>query len=215
MNIFGQEKGFTLIELMIGLLVGLIVLSAVIYTFLSTLRSSKDIVNSARLNKESSTLGDLISGELRRTGYYPVSLVVSGSDIGFGAGRQDLYVSPNCVAFSYYDDRIASVADRGFYWNGSNAISYGSVAALTSTACAALSDNLNDPNKVAVDAFNAELICIETSTQLAASSSECMAATASGTYSRAVSLAVDMSIVDDDWTTTLNEYVKLPNDLSP
>lgn len=216
-----HQKGYTLIELMIGLLVGLIVLSAVIYTFLSTLRSGKDIVNSSRLNRESSVLADLITGELRRTGYYPVSLVVSGADVGFGAGRSDFFMNQdtgaNCIAFSYYDDRIASVADRAFYWSDADkTVRYGDISGFSSAACSSLTSQLNDGNKIAVENFSADLICIDVTNQSTVSGAECMSATAAGTYSRAVSLSMNMLVVGDEtWSTTLNEFVKLPNDLSP
>jgi len=64
-----NEKGYTLVELMIGLLIGLIVLSAVIYSFLTTLRSSRDVINSSLLNNEVMAVLDLMSGEFRRIGY--------------------------------------------------------------------------------------------------------------------------------------------------
>lgn len=95
------QRGLTLIELMIGMIVGLIVLSAVIYAFISTLRSSKDVVNSTELNIELSTLGSLMTGEIRRAGYWVVSS--AGATSPFGASP-DLYLESDCILLSYYDD---------------------------------------------------------------------------------------------------------------
>lgn len=210
-----REAGFTLIELMIGMLVGLIVLSAVVYTFITTLRSSKDIANSARLNREVSLVVDLLTGELRRTGYYPVQLVLAGSDYGYGAGQADIYVSNDnsCVLLSYYDDSVSSVAQRGFRFD-SGALKYGTVGSLVSSACGSLNAPLHDPS---VTAFSGsfDLVCTDVSTQSVVSDAQCMSGTVTETYSRAVSLAVNASIVGDVWSSVLSEYVKLPNDISP
>lgn len=212
-------KGFTLIELMIGLLVGLIVLSAVIYTFLSTLRSSKDILNSARLNRDASILTDLIVGELRRTGYYPVSLSLSGSDSGFGTGEQDLFVSSDngCVLYAYYDDGIASVARRGFHWDSTSyELDFGTVASITSSACATLSVALNDSTSVKVKDFDVSIDSCSDAVGNAVSTALCQGSNAVTTYSR--SLAIDIifeNANDGEWKSNIEETVKLPNDLSP
>ena len=109
-----NQRGYTLIELMIGLLVGLIVLSAVIYSFLTTLRSSRDVVNSSLLNNEVTAALDLMSGEIRRIGYDSDSstspsngylkIVSGGSEVSSG----------NCIIYLY--DRTGSdVASNATY----------------------------------------------------------------------------------------------------
>lgn len=219
MNKFQYQKGFTLIELMIGLLVGLIVLSAVGYTFLSTLRSSKDILNSARLNRDASIITDLIVGELRRTGYYPVSLSLSGSDSGFGTGEQDLFVSGDneCVLYAYYDDGVASVARRGFHWDpASFELDFGTVSSITSSACATLTASLNDPTSVKVKDFDVTIDVCSDAGGNAVSTALCQGSNATTTYSR--SLAIDIifeNANDGEWESNIEEIVKLPNDLSP
>lgn len=123
-----KQSGYTLVELMIGLLVGLIVLSAVIYAFLATLRSSKDLLNSTRLNMEMSVLTGTISGELRRSGYWPVS---SGTPSPYGASSSDLILYPsetnaNCVIYSYFNDSgpaSGARVDRGFALVGGTILS--------------------------------------------------------------------------------------------
>lgn len=63
------QKGFTLVELMVGMVVGLIVLSAVLYSFLTTAQTSVYIRQTSALMEETNSLVSLISGELRRIGY--------------------------------------------------------------------------------------------------------------------------------------------------
>lgn len=113
-----REEGYTLIELMIGLIVGLIVLSGVIYIFLATLSSSRDVLNSTRLNQELSVLNDVIAGEIRRSGYWYVSAsTASGADSPYAdltdeidlAVVSDAGPSVNCVLFSYDRDEDQTV----------------------------------------------------------------------------------------------------------
>jgi len=204
---------------MIGLIVGLIVLSAIIYTFLSTMKSSKEIVNSARLNREVSVMTDLLTGELRRAGYYPVQAVLAGSDYGYGSGQSDFYFNEanNCVLISYYDDAIASVAKRGFrFVDSSSSLNYGTVSSLDDSGCTSLNTPIHDSNNISVSDAQLDLVCIDVATQSAASEAQCSLPTVTNTYSRAVSLAFNVSVVNDStWTTEIKEFVKLPNDLSP
>ena len=210
-----RQNGFTLIELMIGMLVGLIVLSAVGYSFLSTLRSSKDIVNSARLNRDTSVLTDVVVGELRRTGYYPVSSSLAGFDSGFGTTEPDLLISGSCVLYAYYDDGSASVARRGFSFVDP-ALNFGSVSSLTSSACASLTTPLNDVGAVRVSDFNVAINVCSDSAGNTVSAALCQSSNVSKTYLRSISVDIDLENANDDtWQTRIREVVKLPNDLSP
>lgn len=153
-----KENGFTLIELMIGLLVGLIVLSAVIYAFLATLRSSKDLINSTRLNMEMSVLAGTITGELRRSGYWPVS---SGTPSPYGASSSDLVLYPsatnaNCAIYSYFNDAgpaSGARVDRGFALVGGTILS--GVASTGATSCVTTGwEPLHSSGLVSISAFS-------------------------------------------------------------
>lgn len=223
------QRGYSLIELMIGMLVGLIVLSAVIYAFITSLQSARDVRNSAVLNREGSSIIDLVTGEIRRTGYYPVQLVVSGAASPFGAGTADLYVNDtglanpdqDCVLFSYYDESASAVLTRGFFYDGTSSLYYGTIASLTSASCssATLTNLLNDPDRVRVTNFDVSIDeCLEASgtTISSASASLCQAASVTEkTFIRSLALAVSMAITtDDEWVFESQEYIRLPNDLS-
>lgn len=114
-----SEVGYTLIELMIGLLVGLIVLSGVIYAMLLSLSSSRNVLNSARLNQEVSTLNDIIVGEVKRAGYWPTSVASSAIDSPYGDGSEIAIAVPEsgCVLYSYDmngDQSLTNSEKRGF-----------------------------------------------------------------------------------------------------
>lgn len=218
-----KQRGYSLIELMIGMLVGLIVLSGVIYAFVSSLQSGRDVRNSALLNREGSSLIDILTGEVRRTGYFPVELVVSGATSPFGAGSADLYVAPagSCVLFSYYDESIPSptVVTRGFLHDGAT-IYYGTLGGISSASCStsAIKNLLNDSSRVEVTNLS---ISIDTCTEItttaisAAAASMCQqASVADKTYTRALKVSLSLAVPGTDWAFEAEEYVRLPNDLS-
>jgi len=73
-----KQKGFTLIELMIAMMLGLIVIGGALSIYISTIRSSSDVVNSARLNYDLDSAMQLMVNDIRRAGYWGGA--VAGSD---------------------------------------------------------------------------------------------------------------------------------------
>jgi prepilin peptidase dependent protein B len=63
-------RGFTLVEMMIGIVVGFIVLAGVIAVFLAVVRSSAYVARESRLNQELRTAMDLMVNDIRRAGYW-------------------------------------------------------------------------------------------------------------------------------------------------
>ena len=63
------QRGFSLVELMVGMTVGVILLSAVVALTVSVLRTNAETVTVAKLTQEGRAIGDLVSRELRRARY--------------------------------------------------------------------------------------------------------------------------------------------------
>lgn len=63
------DRGFTLVEMMLALVAGLIVSAAVLSFFMSGMKSSGEYVQATRLSQELRTSMDLITRDLRRAGY--------------------------------------------------------------------------------------------------------------------------------------------------
>lgn len=77
-----SERGLSVVELLVGVAVGLFVLGGVISLFISNLGSSRRLVMEARLNQDLRVVGDLITRDLRRAGYWSNAMagtVVAGS----------------------------------------------------------------------------------------------------------------------------------------
>lgn len=119
-NINRKQKGFTLIEIMISLLLGLIVIGGALSIYISTIRSSTDITNSARLNYDLDSVMQLMVNDIRRAGFWGGA--VSGSsarnnpttcDEGnpFSCGTTNIIVSKkageadnSCILYTYDAD---------------------------------------------------------------------------------------------------------------
>lgn len=70
MNIRIRQTGVTLIEMMIGMTVGLFVVSGVLTVYVATLNSTSDTIKQSRLNQEIMTLINIMSTDIRRAGYW-------------------------------------------------------------------------------------------------------------------------------------------------
>jgi prepilin-type N-terminal cleavage/methylation domain-containing protein len=81
------QRGFSLIELMVALVVGLIVSGALLAFTISSVRANAEYVSAARLTQELRSVGQLIDSELRRAGYDEDSL-------GYVAGTTATQSSP-------------------------------------------------------------------------------------------------------------------------
>ncbi|MDD5267265.1 MAG: prepilin-type N-terminal cleavage/methylation domain-containing protein [Methylococcales bacterium] len=107
-----MEAGFTLIELMISIVIGLIVLSAVISMFVTMIKSDNDNLKSIRLNQQLRAAMSLITRDIRRAGFdglgatraagsYPFSTPLSRLTIG----NNDHGNANSCVGFAYDEDK--------------------------------------------------------------------------------------------------------------
>lgn len=109
-----KQIGFTLIELMVAMTIGLIVVAATIAIYISTIRGSSDIVKSAQLNYDIDSALALMVNDLRRAGYWGGSRVGSDATLNpFTQATTDLYVDGSCVLYSYDADEDGVVATDG------------------------------------------------------------------------------------------------------
>jgi len=119
-----QEKGFTLIELMIAMMLGLIVIGGALSIYISTVTSSSNTIKSARLNYDVKSVIALMSNDMKRAGYWGGAVVGSDSrDNVFMAAATNLQIrnlaapttavnTGNCILYSYDADADANVDDN-------------------------------------------------------------------------------------------------------
>lgn len=101
-----KQTGFTLIEIMIALVLGLIVLSATIGVYITTVRGSTDTINSARLNHDLESAMSLMVNDIRRAGYWGGARTGADSSKNpFTIGAADIQnPTAGCVLYTYDAD---------------------------------------------------------------------------------------------------------------
>ena len=104
MQIIVKQKGFSLIELMISMAVGLVLTSGVISMFTGSLKNTNEFVSLTKLDQDLQGVMELIASEIRRTGYDGDSTV--GGDTDFGV---DSNSTSSCILYSYDDDNSGNV----------------------------------------------------------------------------------------------------------
>lgn len=100
-------SGFSLVELMVALVVGMVVAGAVLAFTVSSVQANSEYVRTARLTQELRTIGQHVTSELRRAGYDESALdyVSSNSATAFSQFSPMLVDNDdpdaNCVVYAY------------------------------------------------------------------------------------------------------------------
>ena len=101
-----QSAGFSLIELMVALVAGLIVVGAVLAFTVSSVKSNSDFVKSTRLMQELRNSSDFITSELKRAGYDEAAMKYLANPVStevslFAPILVDATAGRNCVIYAY------------------------------------------------------------------------------------------------------------------
>lgn len=103
-----KNSGFTLIELMIAIVIGLLLLAAIISVYTVMLRSNSDNLKMIRLNQDLRSLMGLMSRDIRRAGANRASATDATatpptnqfSGITIAANQQG--IANACITYAYY-----------------------------------------------------------------------------------------------------------------
>jgi prepilin peptidase dependent protein B len=113
-----HQKGLTLIELMIGLLVGAIVVAGAISVFSGSVKNSTDNINLTRLNQDLRAMMDIMARDIRRAGFVtsdPDTNMNSVLNNPFFSATTDIAVydpgpvNGSCIVYSYNRDNDSPV----------------------------------------------------------------------------------------------------------
>jgi len=107
-----KQKGFSLIELMIGAAIGIIVLGSAGSLFVSTLRANLDAVKQQRFEQSVQVLISSMAAGLRRAGFSNSSTALPDVS-GWTAGTH-YNVTGTCVLFTYVDTTLPLVKQQFF-----------------------------------------------------------------------------------------------------
>ena len=103
------QKGLTLVELMIGMLLGIIITTGAINVFINSVKGQSDNLNLTRLNQDLRAMMDIMVRDIRRAGFLTSDPVNNfdalKSNIFFGATTDiAVYDSGQCIVYSYNRD---------------------------------------------------------------------------------------------------------------
>lgn len=118
-----KQNGLSLIELLIGLLVGVIVVAGAVNVFTGSIQSSADNIKLTRLNQDLRAVMDIMVRDIRRAGFVTDNPAQHGLSLRnnpfFIAGDTDIAVLnydggiDNCILYSYNRDTSNDTLDNG------------------------------------------------------------------------------------------------------
>ena len=130
------SAGFSLVELMVALTVGLVILAGVTNIFSSTVKGNADTLKATRLNQELRAAMDIMTRDITRAGYWSITTgansAVSSSGVvnlvnnPFTAGVNDLSVTGSCITYAYSlnDDQTVDDTEKfGFQLSNNEILS--------------------------------------------------------------------------------------------
>lgn len=202
-------KGFTLVELMISMTLGLTLVAGVFSVYTGTISSSSHFVSYAKLDQELRAIMDLITREVRRAGYDASN---AGSTTNFGINES----SSGCLRYSYDmgsppDGSLQTSEQFGFKLTN-KIVKFGTSA----TSCTnGTWNDVSDSNLVEISNLNFTLdkLCVNLN-----DSSDCMSVLPTtndmliNKYQLQVSLTANLKN-DSNVSRTLTSTIRLHNDL--
>lgn len=102
-----RSHGFSVIELLIAMVAGIVVLAGALSLFSAVLSAGNTTLMLSRLNQEVQGIGDMISRDLQKTGYHPDIAADLATHYAFSV-TDDLYTESgasgqHCVRIKYWD----------------------------------------------------------------------------------------------------------------
>lgn len=99
-----RVAGFSLVELLMAMVAGLLVLAGALSLFTTVLATGSTNLMLSRLNQEVQGVADLISRDLQKAGYHPQAAADSAGHYLFVAA-DDIYSEPglHCLRVKYWD----------------------------------------------------------------------------------------------------------------
>lgn len=188
-------RGFSLVEMLIAVAVGLVVLAGITQIFSSTVGNASDTRKMARVNADLRAAMDVMMRHIQRAGYNsaavnPATGAVQSTSNPFTQGANDLSVGNNCITFTY-DDSGDGVVDtdedmngrqdvHAFYLNGGAIIMRRDNSSSAVNSCSPnLTEGITDPDRVTITGLQFTL------------SEQCLDVTGGGTPTDCVAGAVN------------------------
>jgi len=205
MSLSKQQRGLSILEILIGIAISLIVIAAIIGLFANSISGSQRVLDRGKLDRDLFAAMDVMTYDIERAGFW--SNATNGATTNpFMTGTNDLTTnaSTNCLTFSYdkNTDGTNTTNDQFGYGLSGSAIQFrqGGTTCATNTVGAGWS-SLTDTNVITISSFQV------TSTNVTVSGSNTNA-----TNYRTVTITLTGNLANDATNTrTITRTIKLYN----
>jgi prepilin peptidase dependent protein B len=112
-----KQTGYTLIEIMIALVLGLIVVGATISIYITAVGSSSSTIKSTRLNHDMESMMTLMLNDIKRAGYWGSAADGNINNNPFTDPATNIQIHDNgqCILYSYDATGNGSLVNTKFY----------------------------------------------------------------------------------------------------
>lgn len=212
-----KQLGFSLVEMMVSMTVGLTLVAGVSSIFSNTLKSSSDYVASVKLDQDLTSVLEFISKEVRRAGYD--GSATSGTDTAFGINDNES--TSSCLIYSF--DLDGDGSEDGNERNGIRLNSGETEVhfAQNVASCSDISSGaINDSNTIVINnlSFSHDKLCVNLT-----NSSNCSPGTSGyvspsngdlKVWKREVTISLSGHYKSDaDYSRTVTNTIRLHNDI--
>jgi len=118
-----NARGFSLIELMVSIFIGMLVALGAVSLIVSIDRANSETIHASRLDQEMRALASVIGDEIKRARrlHDPISNVGQGATTAGAFDSVDTSTA-GCIVYGYQDDSLDSAALNQEYWNNYESI---------------------------------------------------------------------------------------------
>lgn len=213
-----KSAGFTLVELLIALAINAFLMVALIIVFVMNLDHYNSLLNNAVLNEQMQTAMEIMSGDIRRAGYWGNASNDIGTDQNnnpFMASGTDISVGGtgnSCILLTYdrnNDGSLPSISSSydderyGYRLSGTTLQARPAGATFSCTASASSWENVTDSNIITITALT---FTLNTQTITSGPGSR-------GIAVRSVDITMTGQLVSDSTVTkTLTRHVRIRNE---
>jgi len=207
-----NKNGFTLIELMIAMLIGMIVVAATITIYVITIKGSSDTMKSAQLNQDLGIAATIMTNDIRRAGYWGGAIV--GADLTTNP-FSDIQIydfdgeTDACIVYTY-DENGDAILDANEYYGfrgNSNSIEL-KQSGSTTADCTGVWVDMIDSNVINVSPIRFTLTSVCAGTTLPCA----LASGATGVELRNIDISIDGFVSSDSSINTqISSLLKVRN----
>lgn len=154
-----RQAGFSLVEMMVAIVAGLIVIGAALAFTVSTVRAYSEHIKSTRFSQELRTGMNLMVRELRRTGYDAASTSRVSTDLNPTEFRNLATPATGCIVYGYDQQQDGTLGnapadvDKRAIRLSSNKLQVRTSAAADCTGDDTVWSDLTDPRVINITAF--------------------------------------------------------------